>query len=129
MNTSSKSINPIAHSEGVPMTRPVLGAFNSPGTTSSPLEQQIIALLAQREVERILLSGSRRRRASPAHKQLLALGARAIPTLLRRYHRAPRTLDLLLRQITGASASDGLRNVEEMRLAWIDWARSRNHLM
>jgi thiamine pyrophosphate-dependent acetolactate synthase large subunit-like protein len=71
------------------------------------------------------LSNSTRRRQNPARRQLVDLGMAGVPALIELHHRAPRTLETLLRQITMASPTDGLERVEEWQAAWRDWARAR----
>ncbi len=89
------------------------------------VEEQVIALLSRWEMDCAHLSSSTRRRQHPALQQLVALGMAGVPALIKLHPRAPRTLEALLRQITGASPTDGLESFEEWRAAWIGWARAR----
>jgi hypothetical protein len=72
------------------------------------------------------LSSSTRRRNHPALQELVALGMASVPTLVRYYLRAPRTVEGVLRKITGAAPSEGLETFEEWRASWIGWARARD---
>ncbi len=88
------------------------------------MEEQVASLLSRWEADCAHLSSSTRRRQHPALRQL-ALGMAGVPALIKHHHHAPRTSEALLRQITGASPTDGLKRVEEWQNAWLDWARSR----
>jgi hypothetical protein len=89
------------------------------------VEEQVAALLSRWEADCAHLSNSTRRRQHPALQQLVALGMAGVPALIKLHPHAPRTVEALLRQITGASPTDGLVRIEGWQATWIDWARSR----
>ncbi len=89
------------------------------------MEEQVAALLSRWEADCAHLSSSTRRRQHPALRQIVALGMAGVPALIKHHHHAPRTVEALLRQITGASPTDGCEHVEDWQDAWMAWARSR----
>jgi hypothetical protein len=99
--------------------------MSPPAAAEPSVEERVVALLSQWEADCAHLSNSTRRRQHPALQKIADLGMASVPTLIKHYHRAPRTLEALLRRITTASPSDGLESFEEWRAAWIGWARAR----
>jgi hypothetical protein len=77
------------------------------------------------------VSSTRRLRRHPAYVEILALGDRAIPLLLRRLERrdARPVWLALLGSLTSFQPGAGRETIEDAAADWIRWGRSRGRAM
>jgi hypothetical protein len=98
---------------------------------SETLEQRITRLLARWREETAPLSSSTRRHAHPAYQEIIALGAEALPFLLRDLERTrDGHLSKALAAITGAHPvpAEARGRIAEVAEAWLRWAREQGLL-
>jgi hypothetical protein len=98
-------------------------------TGAGELQQRFAELAARWKQERGPYSSSARLAAHPAYQEIIALGAAAIPLLLRELDREPDHWFRALHALTGADpvppTSRG--KVREMAEAWLHWGREQGY--
>lgn len=93
------------------------------------IEERFLTLVAEWKASRGHISSITQMAQLPAYRQIVALGAAAVPLLLRELEQRPDHWFWALREITGANPipPNSRANVHEMAGHWLAWGRKQHY--
>ena len=95
----------------------------------SDIERQFNQLASQWEAETGMLSVLSQKVLHPAYQQIIGMGEKAIPLLLKELEREPNHWFWALRSITGANPvkPENRGRIKCMAQDWLEWGRDRGY--
>ena len=103
---------------------------NGAGENGNPdLESRFAALAAEWKANRGYSSSINKLCNHPAYQQIISMGEKAIPLLLRELEREPDHWFWALKTLTGVSPvpQESRANIKEMAHHWVNWGREHGY--
>ena len=129
----------VAHAYGVsladlrhetPLAAPRPSSTGKPDASPDELQRRFRRLVQVWQKETNHLSSVARMAAHPAYREIVEMGAQAVPLLLAELRRRPDFWFAALREITKENPvpPESAGKVKEMAKAWIEWGKSKGHI-